>query len=246
MRIVHFSDWHWSLRSLPEADLYVCTGDMYDNYPVFERPRDRLRMDGSFGWRIDPENERQRQLSDTRHFVAEGGFRRFLGSPDAPVVCVRGNHDFIDLAPLFEGCNLVHEFKDNEVVEVLGLRITGHRGIPWIFGSWNDETDRTELLHRVDRMPEADLFLTHYAPKDVLDYETMARGRIESYGLDGMAEEIERKLAESERRMDAVHLFGHIHGCGSQKKYRYFRDGWQVLYSNAACGVNEIDLEVNR
>lgn len=216
---------------------------MYDNYPVREKPMDRLRMDGSYGWRISPENERQRQLSDAKHFVSEGGFRRFLGSPDAPILCVRGNHDFVDLAPLFEGCNLIHEFVNNEVVEVLGLRATGHRGIPYIYGSWNDEVDRDELLAKVKAMPVADLFLTHYAPGDNLDYEIMARGRKEEYGLKGMMEEIERKVSvdDGERIRDAVHMFGHIHGCGGQQKHRYVGDnGMQVCYSNAACHRNEI------
>src|SRR6185369_5206106 len=103
MRIVHISDWHWRFRSVPEADLYVCTGDMYDNYPVAVR-------NSWTKWKIDPQRERELQSADARVFVDRGGFRQWLGSPDAPVVCVRGNHDFADLTPLFDGCNLVHEF----------------------------------------------------------------------------------------------------------------------------------------
>lgn len=36
MRIVHCSDWHGDWQKLPHADLYVITGDMFDNYPSFE------------------------------------------------------------------------------------------------------------------------------------------------------------------------------------------------------------------
>lgn len=243
MKIVHFSDWHWKIADLPEADLYVCTGDMYDNYPVRNQPADRLRMDGSRGWRIDPEWEREMQANDVKRFVAAGGFRDHLGSPDAPIVCVRGNHDFIDLAPLFEGCNLVHEFIGNEIVEVLGLRVTGHRGIPFIFGSWNDEIERDVLFDRVRQMPDADLFLTHYAPAGILDFEVMSKGRVESYGLEGMKEELIKKMGPA-----AVHCFGHIHGSGGMKKELgegavIGGEGPYTVFSNAACTFNEIILE---
>ncbi len=249
MRIVHASDWHGSPRELPEADLYVFTGDMLLNYPVREKPMDRLRMDGSWGYRISPENEYQRQMSDVKHFVEAGGYRPYLGSPDAPVVCVRGNHDFIDIGHLFEGCNLVHEFVDNEVIEVLGLRVTGHRGIPYIFGSWNDEVKRDELLLRVKAMPVADLFLTHYPPLNVLDYAEASRTRggpvVEHYGLEGMDFELEQKLFwDDGRTMDAVHCFGHIHEQGGLTKTRYIEDReFRLLYSNAATHFNVIDLE---
>lgn len=242
MKIVHFSDWHWNFRSLPDADLYVCTGDMYDNYPVHDKPRDRRRMDGSYGWRIDREREEAFQAADTALFVKEGGFRRFLNSPDAPIVCVRGNHDFIDLAPLFQGCGPVHELRDNELLEVNGFRITGHRGIPFIFGSWNDEVQRDVLLARVKAMPEADIFLTHYPPADILDYEIMARGRIESYGLEGMKEELFNKMGSV-----AVHCFGHIHGCGGLTKELgegaiIGGEGPYTIFSNAACNFNEFEV----
>lgn len=236
MRIVHFSDWHWKFKGLPEADLYVCTGDMYDNYPVVDR------SSGGRKWHIDPHREVELQLTDARVMVSQGGFRQLLGSPDAPIVCVRGNHDYADLAPLFEGCNLVHEFVNNETVEVLGKRITGHRGIPWIYGTWNDEFQKYRLQKRLDEMPKADVFLTHYPPADVLDFEMMARGRIEHYGLDGMHEVMESKMGDR-----GVHCFGHIHGCGGIVKefgpgQIIGATGYLHTYSNAACHTNLIDL----
>ena len=232
MRIIHFSDWHWGFVEhpespkfqLPEADLYVCTGDMMDNFPV---------VSGGWGWGDDnlirPENERIRQGEDIKHFVKDGGFKRFLGSPNAPIVCVRGNHDFIDLGRLFEGCNFVHEFKDNEVVEVLGLKVTGHRGIPFIYGSWNDEVQKPDLLDRVRAIPnEVDLLLTHYPPSLILDSE----GEVRAYGLEGMAGIIFQKINPG-----GAHMFGHIHGSGGR-----IERVDDMLFSNAATKYNVLEL----
>lgn len=219
MRIVHFSDWHWSFeRSLPEADLYVCTGDMLDNYGI-ARPAPGF----PFGLAIEPEYEASRQRADVEAFVRARGFRRLLGSPDAPVVCVRGNHDFMDLAPLFEGCNLVHEFIANEQIEVCGLRVTGHRGIPYIMGTWADETPRPDLLDRFRAMPRADLYLTHYAPAGILD---------ERLGLDGVASALARRHTDD----SFIHCFGHIH-----EAYGVAQFGSGV-FSNAATTWHVIEV----
>jgi Icc-related predicted phosphoesterase len=230
MRVVHFSDWHWSFSRLPPADLYVCTGDMYANFPT------------SGSNPIDPATEIKGQEGLVHEVADRGGFRQCLESPDSPIVCVRGNHDFIPLTDLFTGCNLVHEFIDNEVVEVLGMRVTGHRGIPRIHGTWNDETERSVLAARVNAMPEADLFLTHYPPLDVLDFEVVSRGRIEHYGLEGMREALVGKMGDR-----GLHCFGHIHGCGGIVKgfgpgQFVGSDGPCHTFSNAACHVNEMDI----
>lgn len=235
MKIVHASDWHWSFRNLPEADLYVFTGDMMPNYPVKDKPMDRRRIDGTYGYRIDPDNERIRQGEEIKHFIAKGGMRPYLGSPDAPILAVRGNHDFIDISRLFEGCNFVHEFVDNEVVEVLGLKVSGHRGIPHIFGSWNDEVERSALLDKVRAIPEGiDLLLTHYPPALVLDTEITNFGkgyRVDSYGLEGMFWHLLQKMNPG-----GIHMFGHIHGSGGRMEHE---EG--IVFSNAATTFNELE-----
>lgn len=240
MRIVHASDWHWKFQELPEADLYVFTGDMMDNYPQREKPRDRLRLDGSYGWRIDPEHERIRQTEDAKHFARAGGFRPYLKSPDSPILAVRGNHDFVDIAILFDGCNLVHEFKDNELVEVLGKRCSGHRGIPRIFGSWNDEVQRPDLMDRVRAIPDGiDLLMTHYPPALVLDSEITGFGRnyrVESYGLEGMLNPVLNKVNRG-----GAHCFGHIHGSGGKLEH-VKEEEVEMLFSNAATTFNVFDV----
>lgn len=229
MKVVHASDWHWNFQKLPEADLYVFTGDMMDNYPIVNRYRDPWDIMGGPNWHISPENERQRQMSAAMHFHDDdGGMREYLGSKDAPVLCVRGNHDYIDLKHLFKGCNLVHEFVDNELVEVLGLRVSGHRGIPWIYGTWNDEVQRPDLMDRVRKIPDdIDLLLTHYPAEGFLDSEGKR-----SFGLGGMSGHIFNKL-----RVGGVHCFGHIHGSGGLVKRVD-----DIRFSNAAETFNEIEL----
>jgi len=225
MRIVHGSDWHGSARPLPEADLYVFTGDMLDNYPVKNRdPMSYMYR----SWVIDPEREVEVQTRVMYKFAAAGGMRQFMGSPDAPVLLVRGNHDFVPLTPMFQGCNVIHEFIDNELVEVPGLGITasGHRGIPFINGRWSDEMERVDLHERVRAMPQADLYLTHYAPLHILDTEGT-----ESYGLEGMGDQL---FAKGDRAF--CHLFGHIHGARGQRRIG------NGLFSNAATAVNEVDF----
>lgn len=234
MRIVHASDWHGKLIELPEADAYVFTGDMLPNFPVVERDFG-LRL-----WSIDRERERVKQaewLADRKH-----PHRAMLKSPDAPILCVRGNHDFIDAATLFPGAD-VTEFIGNEVHEVLGRSFTGHRGIPWIHGTLNDETHRPDLIDRMKAMPKADVYLTHYPPWGIMDYDGWPGHGEEHYGLEEMAYRLimlsdpppDRPLETDAVR--ALHLFGHVHECGGQT-----RQEGNVLFSNAATTFNVIDL----
>jgi len=241
MRIVHASDWHGRLIELPEADVYVFTGDMLSNHPVVERDYG-LRL-----WKIDPSFERVKQAE----WLAERGYphRGMLASPDAPIVAVRGNHDFIDAAALFPGAD-VTELIGNEVHEIAGLRFTGHRGIPWIHGTWSDETHRPDLIDRMRAMPQADVYVTHYPPHGVLDSDGPEHHRDDvagiHYGLEEMAYwlvkrtlpsvwEVERELGD--QPPSSLHLFGHIHECGGMT-----RRISTVLFSNAATTFNVIDF----
>lgn len=237
MRIVHGSDWHGFPQRCPEADLYIFTGDMLDNFPIA-----KFGAWGMEEWpRIVPDHERKMQAKQLAQFKENGGMRRYLGSPDAPIVCVRGNHDFIDLAPMFEGCNLLHEFVDNELIEVGGLKITGHRGIPYIGGYWNDEMSKADLKDRYRAMPMADVYVTHYPPAGILDSsvppgEEAGPGQSqymdpEHWGLEGFGDFL---LYRGDR---ALHCFGHVHEHGGHLE----RHG-TVWFSNAACNVNEIDF----
>lgn len=219
MRLVHFSDWHWSFGKLPEADLYVCTGDMLTNFPV-------ANPAFACDYQIDRRHEQRMQPKAIALFVAKAGFSKLLGSPAAPIVCVRGNHDFVPIAPLFTGCGPVTEIVCNEVVTVAGLRITGHRGVPTINGSWNDETPRGDLMDRLRAMPAADVYVTHYPPAGVLD------GVGVHYGLEGAANE----LVYRHSAVHGLHCFGHVHECGGTVQVT-----GSFTFSNAATTYNVLE-----
>lgn len=218
MRIVHFSDWHFNFEGpLPGADLYICTGDMYANY----------------SWELIPYDEKVCQ-EEAAIQVAGLIPSLFTNSPNAPIVCVRGNHDFTNIGPLFANCRLVHEFKNNELIEVHGLKITGHQGIPEIGGAWNDEMSRADLMDRVRAMPMADIYVTHYPPSGILD-SSMGPGLDQrgarSYGLEGLADFL------LYRNQKALHCFGHIHEWGGKT----VKHG-DVTFSNAATTHNVIEF----
>lgn len=236
MRIVHASDWHGRLIELPAADLYVFSGDMLPNFPVTERDYG-LRL-----FMIRSEVERVKQLE----WLADRSYphRGMLASPDSPIVCVRGNHDYIDAAVLFPGAN-VTELLDNESLEIAGKRITGHRGIPWIHGIWNDETHRPDLIDRMKSMPQADIYVTHYPPWGILDH-LGPLSRNEHVGLEELAYRLiyRRTPVPSDsdaepdfNRIHSLHLFGHIHECGGRTEQH-----GGVLFSNAATTFNVIEF----
>lgn len=217
MRIVHVSDSHWQFEKLPEADLYVITGDMLADHGCSDKYGNR-----------DGRLERIKQYAGMQKLQAHGGFKQYLGTPDAPLICVRGNHDFVELAPLFADCNLVHEFVDNEVIDLLGMKVTGHRGIPAINGFYNDEVGRGDLLDRVRAMPVADLYLTHYPPDDhLLD------GTFIHYGLQGMMNDM---LYRDHGGRFPLHCMGHIHEAGGVVILR-----GAVTFSNAATTYNVLE-----
>ena len=192
------------------------------NFPVPKTP-------GNFRfWRIVREHEVECQTDWMAKPINK--MRERLGSPDAPVVCVRGNHDFVPIAPIFAGCNVI-ELVDNEVHEVLGKRITGHRGIPWIYGGWNDEVQRPELIDLMKRMPAADIYVTHYPPRGVLDND----GSIK-YGLEEMANHLVFSHPATDS-VSALHCFGHIHERGGETE-----QCGSVLFSNAATRFNVIEF----
>ena len=241
MRIVHISDWHGRQVNLPQADLYVVTGDMLPSYCVMTWTDNDMDSDDS-GLFFNKKIEVEKQSNWVSLFARDGGFERFVADSNTPIICVRGNHDFIPIAGMFEGCNLVHEFVDNEVIEVLGKKIVGHRGIPYIYGSWNDEVPRPDLIDRFSAMlagPICDMYVTHYPPNGILDNP---RSR---YGLESVAMKLLDRVIPSDANpyeLDQaaptiLHTFGHIHEEGGRRLQR-----GNVLFSNAACNINVIDM----
>ena len=119
MRVVHFSDWHQQRLNLPEADLYICTGDM-------------LPDDDFDDWPVPAESSEMFQSDWVNTFA--GTYRnKLFACKDAPLVYVRGNHDFTDFGALFDGGENHQITLDPTIVhQVLGMRIGGFRGVPWM------------------------------------------------------------------------------------------------------------------
>lgn len=235
-RVVHFSDWHAQLTKLPSADVYVCSGDMLPNFPnlIYEVGPDRHRevltpndprpalVGEPIDRRIVPEQEVRLQ---TRWIHNIGSYRTLLGSPDAPVICVRGNHDFIDIANMFDGGPVYEFHTGQEVFEVAGLRWGGCRGINYIEGEWSDEL-RFEQTERFLQLPkDIDCLVTHPPPFGILDRAH------DNYGVQALRNYVMRHVYKEEDsgygRLRA-HFFGHVHEARGTRN----EDG--ILFSNAA------------
>jgi len=217
VKIVHASDLHGQFIKLPESDMYIFSGDILSNFG--------MTMD------VVAEYEATAQTDWLRR-KGKGFLRKFLGSPDAPVVVCRGNHDFIDLAPLFGG--EVYEIQEPyETHNILGLEVGGFRGINYICGDWSDEIDPTEFYNIMRKVPSClDIMVTHSPPHTILD------GRFgEKWGINAFANWINNQLYSNER-LPKLFCFGHIH---NDRGMLTWDDG--TIFSNAATTFNEIEID---
>lgn len=249
MRIVHFSDWHGGQQLLPKADLYVMTGDMLPNFPILKfRHWDRkLCQNREFEWdpngpQIDPtipkrpkppgdcisrlmEQSRERRLQEL-WMAKVGSYRSLLASPDAPVVCVKGNHDFVPIAPLFGGDVWEVDDDPTRTTVVCGLKVGGMRGVRPISGEWADETPEEELDDRARSVPDdVELLITHAPPRGVMD---------DGWGTPSLTQRSNVQLYNNGKLK--LHCFGHVHECKGTQSMGH------ILFSNAATGVNVIDI----
>lgn len=206
MRIIHFSDWHAKapLPQLPPADLYVCTGDMLPDLSP-KRPRKVIEQTA---WR------------DANPFPRL----------DAPLIVVRGNHDFVALAPWFRLTDTVFEITDDpeRTFTHQGVKFGGCRGIQEMGGNyWADELRDAEFRWRADHLPtDLDVLVTHAPCKGILD---------DGWGAGALSSYVNSRVG----RGDALrfHLFGHIHEHGGQE-VRYS----SVTFSNAATTIRELEI----
>lgn len=235
--IVHFSDWHTYWTELPPADLYICTGDMLRDYP--ERIFGDSGIPGQDKVLLEERFSEQRSIYyQGKELAALGNLRYLLGSPNAPVVVCRGNHDFVSLATLFDE-GPIYEIGEQTTVfpDILGLKVGGFRGVNPISGRWSDELDEASLRSLVDKLPlDLDVLVTHCPPFGLLDAVPRAGGRPFRYGVAPLAGYIQRQTYGVGQL--SLHCFGHVHeSCGIS---------WQgqtgpaneVCFSNASQGFS--------
>lgn len=206
MRIVHFSDWHAERMALPAADLYVCTGDMYPDGPGL--------MNGD------------RAAEYQMNWVEENGPIKL----EAPVLCVRGNHDFADLDLLFEAPKVFEICRPSDAMYKGDLYMGGTRGVRWLGGHWSDELYDPELAGRLRGVGPVDVLLTHGPAYGGLDAKHSPTG-----GHVGS-----RALRSYLRRYEPiVHFHGHCHGAFGT----LFNPRTGLTTVNSACGWSLVDVK---
>lgn len=214
MRVVHFSDYHAKTRKLPKADLYICTGDMLPNT---EPPP----------WGIRWPNAYQEEPFQKEWVEKNAEQYSALPASKAPLIIVRGNHDFIDLAPLFRFWpGRVYEFMDEPSwIAVDGFCIGGFRGIPPINDCWADENTERVLAAKCEALGKVDVLVTHCPAYERRDRCDDGR-RIGSTAV--------REYVDTHR--PRAHFFGHIHESAGKATVN------GTLFSNAATTINTVKI----
>lgn len=215
MRIVHFSDVHGTIPNLPEADLYICTGDVL--------PNTKLCL-----W---PNKEPEMQIQDNWIDTHKEDWANAFASKEAPLIIVRGNHDFVDLQPLFDKRqSWSYEFTEKpSMFDFNGWHIGGFRGVPPINDIWADEISENAIDFRLRHLSNLDILLTHGPGFQLLD---------EGYHYGSKAI---RDFVKDPANAGLHHFFGHCHGDGGNT----FDDG-HCFFSNAATKVNVLDINKRR
>lgn len=210
IHIVHASDHHGALRQLPIGDLYVISGDMLPDFGSWRNIDSQRFVTGQTEWLKD------KNLSD------------YIPNKDAPIILVRGNHDFIDYAYAFKD-HKVYDIQNPAVVfNIKGLRIGGCRGVAYIGLGWSDELTEDKFNDVVSELPtDLDIMVTHAPPHGILD-------EVNSYGSRSLLYYLQKCSIIG--KVPKLWCFGHCHYDSGKK---YFGN---TLMSNAATTINEFDL----
>ncbi len=237
---MHTSDLHGEIMSkvhnkthlLKSFDVWVDTGDFFDNYPII--------TGGTFvngyrvGWqrRIDRTIEVKNQTQWLKNKDILKHMVKWLDG--RPFVSVAGNHDFISLAQELKdfGYENVHEVTP-EGFELFDLKWAGFANINYIQGEWNHETSPAEFDNLVERIDKAqpDMLICHSPPRGIFDvggYYTkpIGIGHLTNY------------FTYKPHKIKYM-LFGHCHEQGGKKK---IHEDLGITFVNGArcCSVFEI------
>lgn len=208
MKIGHFSDIHSDLNLIGNEvpDIWVCTGDVFPNSTRGNREVEQAFQTAWFE-------------SNKSALVAK--------LQGAPLVSVAGNHDFVSLGTLLKGIGYeAYEIESGVDATIQGVRFAGFPGIPFIYGEWNHELTRAELLFRVQQVFEnpPDVLVTHAPSSGILGND--------NYGISGLTS----ALCYNEHAIK-LHLFGHEHEYGGMMVEQL-----GVKFYNNACRTGYIYL----
>ena len=210
MFIGHVSDLHGNLNPLYATsrmpDVWVFTGDNVDNdssSPVYDSEvREQT-------WWLNEVADR---------FIARLGGK--------PVVCVDGNHDYVDMAAFLRSKGVEAYNVADGPVDLLGERFAGYRNIPRISGVWQGETFSADFPAIVEKMMAQDptIVVVHAPPAGILDDD---RGCGHGHGVTSLTS----ALCKYGHRVKAC-LYGHVHRQGGRQQTEM-----DILFANGACCV---------
>lgn len=223
MKICHLSDTHLDTHDfnlivkLPYSDVYVFTGDTLTD------------VLGYSGVLTNFAKEKEESVHIQEEMLKTHNLREFFHIPNhKPVVCVRGNHDFIDIAPLFSGGPVTEIKNDWDQVRIEGVLFSGFRGVGPLCGFYSDEKDPLQWQDTFNNAPmDNHVIVSHTPPLGVLDGEYNGFGH---YGCKEYTSYLSKRCY-SDLEPKAC-LFGHVHNQYGVIKIR------DTIYSNAAIGNN--------
>lgn len=185
------------------------------------------------------EHKKSRQLE----WIAKNcdNYRKKLGIEfEAPVILVRGNHDWFNLNQVFLG-NCV-ESDPGDQIFIKNLEVNGKfyktasvRGVGPINSFWSDEINDTLFAKNLEQIPfDIDLLLSHQPPRNILDFTKYSV----SVGSMALSEWLYARSLSIQKPL--WHFFGHIHE--DHGIYVKSYDGFDYTFSNAATTFNEIEI----
>ena len=225
MLVAHASDTHDRpslVRNIRDsrAEVLILTGDCMNNAG---------RKPGN-GYRINPAAEVKYQNSWFRKQAKKWA----ADLKGRPVICVRGNHDFIPYTRWLEhyGADVFEITANQHCVELLGRRWAGFRQVPYIDGEWSGEMQQDEFPALIKEALAYDphVLVTHAPPGGILDGM--------GYGIRAL----NRALTYPDALYDVElsvehHFFGHTHMHGGKSEEHV-----GIWFHNGACRFTEHEI----
>ena len=216
MRILHISDTHGLMPSLPSEDLYdviVHSGDFLPN-----RTRGLAAIEIPF-----QQEWMERHSLDLLKWLRKG----------KPILTIGGNHDYIDVSVHLRRMSLDAQSIANRQVEVLGRTFQGFEMVPRFGGEWNNERSENEIdqwFAEFEKTREfiPDVFVSHAPIYGVLDRS----------GNNRCGSKAMREFFLTAPRPKAF-LHGHIHEAGGRTEWPNRGD---MIISNAGDTPNIIEI----